>query len=154
MAKQSAADLKKEAQEWNDLIAKAKKKDLNFALAIGKEGGVVLAADMKKSSGVMLRQTKANGGSAKACQGVMAVSGKRIEFRVDTEDFPGELLSRSKKRLKAMKLGFKVAFVTPSGSAMGDEDDEADDPQPKGGPTKAPEIDDGAAERKSSLTAL
>ncbi len=133
MSKKSAAEIKEEAAEWGELITKARKRQLNFALVVGKAGGVVLAADPKKNANVMMRQAKANGGTAKGCQGVMTVKGKRIDFLVDGDPPPGSLLNQSKKHMKQLGMAFKVAFVLPSGEVIDDgeeDEDAASDPKP------------------------
>ncbi len=126
MSKKSAAEIKKEAAEWGEVITKARKRGLNFALVMGKTGGVVLAADPKKNADGMMRQAKANGGTAKGCQGLMTVKGKRIEFLVDGNPPPGSLLNHSKKHLKQLGMAFKVVFVLPSGEMIDDGEEDED----------------------------
>ena len=130
MSKKSAAEIKEEAAEWGELITKARKRELNFALVMGKSGGVVLAADLKKNATVMMRQAKANGGTAKGCQGLMAVTGKRIEFRAENDSLPGPLLNQTKKHMKQLGMAFKVVFVLPSGEVI-DDGEEDEDAAPK-----------------------
>ena len=134
MVKKTSQDIKVEAAELLGLITRMRKKDHNFALMLGKEGGVVLAADPKKSASAMWRQAKANGGSSKGCMGVASLKGKLIQFYPEGgEEPPKALYLKTKKHLKDLGLAFKVAFVLPDGAVVGGEDDEdAGEPTPKG----------------------
>lgn len=131
MPKKSAQQSKAEAAELTKLITKMRKKEHNFALTLGKEGGVVLAADPKKAASVMWREAKANGGTAKGCMGVATVEGKVIQFRPEGGDEPPKALYvGTKKYLKDLGLSFKVAFVLGDGSVIGDPLDDEDDAEP------------------------
>ncbi len=90
MAKKSASELKAEGADLSALIATARKRPLNFALLIGKEG-VVLEAHPTKGADVMRRLAKANGGGTRGTQGLMNVSGKVIELTAEEDDFPTTL---------------------------------------------------------------
>ncbi|MGB3280865.1 MAG: hypothetical protein WBA92_16885, partial [Pseudorhodobacter sp.] len=144
MAKKSASELKAEGADLGALIATARKRPLNFALLIGKEG-VVLEAHPTKGADVMRRMAKANGGGTRGIQGVMNVSGKVIELTSEDDDVPGTLAKSAKRHLKERGLAFKVAIILPSGERMDDgEDDGDDDAGPKltstpDGDTKDPE---------------
>ncbi|MEP1586724.1 MAG: hypothetical protein ABJR46_00095 [Tateyamaria sp.] len=133
MTKKTSQDLKAEAAELTGLITSMRKKEHNFALAIGKEGGVVLAADPKKGTSVMWRQVKANGGTTKGCMGVASVKGKLIQFRPEGgEEPPKALLLNTKKHLKTLGLAFKVVFILPDGAVVGeDSDDDTGTPAPE-----------------------
>lgn len=134
MTKKTSKDLKAEAAELTGLITSMRKKEHNFALAIGKEGGVVLAADPKKGTSVMWRQVKANGGTTKGCMGVASVKGKLIQFSPEGgEEPPKALLLNTKKHLKTLGLAFKVVFILADGAVVGeDNDDDAGTPAPEG----------------------
>ena len=152
MAKKSAKELKEEGAQLGALIAKARKKPHNFALVIAKDDGIVLEADPRKASSVMLRQAKSNGGTAKGVMGVMSVKGKVIQFSVEDPDGPPKvLLMQTKKHLKDRGLAFKVAFLLPGGDAIGDEDDEAEDVARK--PKKGKETTESAKDGKSASDA-
>ncbi|MEP4247026.1 hypothetical protein [Tateyamaria sp.] len=133
MTKKTSQDLKAEAAELTGLITSMRKKEHNFALAIGKEGGVVLAADPKKGTSVMWRQVKANGGTTKGCMGVASVKGKLIQFRPEGgEEPPKALLLNTKKHLKTLGLAFKVVFILPDGAVVGEDgDDDTGTPAPE-----------------------
>ena len=132
MAKKSSAELKAEGADLSALIATARRRPLNFAMLVGKEG-IVLEAHPTKGSDVMRRQAKANGGGAKGAQGVMTVSGKLIELTCETDDAPRNLGKLAKRHFKERGIAFKVVLILPGGERVVDEEDEDDE-----------EADDGA----------
>lgn len=136
MARKSTAELKAEGADLGILIANARKRPLNFALLIAKEG-VVLEAHLTKGADVMRRQAKANGGGPRGIQGLMNVVGKRIEFTSEDDDVPSTLAKATKRHLKDCGLFYQVVILLPSGEQMtdGESDDDdlpaADDPAPE-----------------------
>lgn len=173
MAKKTASELKAEGADLGALIATARKRPLNFALLIGKEG-IVLEAHPTKGADVMRRLAKANGGGTRGTQGVMNVSGKVIELTAEEDDFPTTLAKMAKRHLKERGLAFKVVIVLPSGERLGEDDDEEDGEEevgetddsaeaappatapeapPAGDAPPAPEAAPATEDRKAELTA-
>ena len=126
MARKSAAELKQEAAALNDVIAQGRKKALNFALIMGKDG-CALEAHPTKGADVMFRQAKAAAGGTRGTQGVMNVSGKVIEFTCESDDFPSSLPKAFKRHMKERGLAFKVAMILPGGETLTDGDDDDED---------------------------
>jgi len=122
MAKKSSAELKAEGAELSALVATARRRPMNFALLIGKEG-IFLEAHPTKAPDVMRRQAKANGGGPKGAQGVMAVSGKLIELTCETDDVPRNLGKLAKRHLAERGIAFKVVLILPGGERLEDEED-------------------------------
>ncbi|MFN4170631.1 MAG: hypothetical protein ACK4GW_02635 [Pseudorhodobacter sp.] len=128
MAKKSAAELKEEGTALNELIVQGRKRALNYALVMGKEG-CALDAHPTKGADVMWRQAKAAAGGTRGAQGVMNVVGKVIELACETEDFPGTLPKMFKRHLKERGLSFKVVMILPNGQRLddGEEDEDAEE---------------------------
>ena len=124
MARTPTIDPKVVASELKETLKLARKKDLNFALLIAKDG-MVLEAHPTKGSSVMRRQAKAKGAGPKGTEGVMNVSGKTINFKVEDDDFPGTLPKTTKKWLTSMGIQMKVLITLPGGVTLDDgEEDE------------------------------
>ncbi|MEM1428252.1 MAG: hypothetical protein AAGG09_02230 [Pseudomonadota bacterium] len=119
--KKSAAELKQEGVALGEQIAQARKKVVNFALSMGKEG-LVLETDLKKSPDVLWRAAKKLGGP-KGAQGQMKVTGKVIELTCVDDSAPTQLPKLAKKFLNERGQPYKVVMITPSGQ-IGDGDDE------------------------------
>ncbi|MBL4916153.1 hypothetical protein [Szabonella alba] len=128
MAKKTAAELKEEASALSDLIVQGRKRAMNYALVMGKEG-CALEAHPTKGPDVMWRQAKVAAGGTRGTQGVMNVSGKLIELNCETEDFPGTLPKLFKRHLKERGLSFKVVMILPNGSRLDDGEDEGEGTQ-------------------------
>ena len=129
MAKMTSNELAEEGKKLSDLIVKARKKPLNFALLLGKDR-VVLEASPLKGADIMRRQAKANGGGSKGTQGTMSVSGKVIELTCEDDNFPRSLGKTAKKYLKDCGIAMKVSLLLPNGEVIGDGDDTPDEEAP------------------------
>src|SRR6056297_1341970 len=117
-----------------DLIRTARKKPLNFAMLLAKEG-VVLEAHPIKGPDVMRRQAKAKGGSAKGTQGVMSVSGKLVELTCEDADFPRSLAKTAKRHFASLGVPAKIVMILPGGETIdADDEDEAQDDADAGTP--------------------
>lgn len=128
MAKKTAAELKDEGSALNDLIVQGRKKALNFALVMGKDG-CALEAHPTKGADVMWRQAKAAAGGTRGSQGIMNVVGKVIELACETEDFPGTLPKIFKRHLKERGLAYKVVMILPNGQRLDDGEDDEGGPE-------------------------
>ncbi len=132
--KKSPAELKAEGAAVSEQIALARKKTLNFALLMAKDG-LILETDMRKDSEILWRNAKkTGGGGSKGAKGTMQVNGKVIEFTCTDDSAPGQLPKLFKKFLSERGQAYQVVMVTPSG-ALGDSDgagdgpDQGDDPE-------------------------
>lgn len=120
--KKSPEDLKQEGVALSEQIAKARKKQMNFALLMGKEG-LVLETDHKKAPNVLWRRAKQNGGGAKGAQGRIKVSGKVIELYCEYDSAPKQLPKLFKKFLVERGQSFRVVLHTPTGTQTDDDED-------------------------------
>ncbi|MFN4171917.1 MAG: hypothetical protein ACK4GW_09205 [Pseudorhodobacter sp.] len=120
MAKKPGGD---EPQDMGEIIAMARKRQMNFAAVIGKEG-VAIAADPRKGPEVMWRQAKQQAGGTKGGMGTMNVSGKELHLQFVEDDFPGTLKKAIRKQLSQAGHKMKVIFVLADGSVEGDDDED------------------------------
>ncbi|QYK40377.1 MAG: hypothetical protein KF887_13210 [Paracoccaceae bacterium] len=118
-----------DAQDMATIIQQARKRAMNVALVIGKDG-LSVAADPRKAPEVMWREAKKLGGGSKGGMGVCNVVGKELQVQFLTDDFPATLLKALKQKLRDEGLKFKPVFIGPDGSRIGDDEDEdgAEDP--------------------------
>ena len=111
----------------------------------------------------MRRQAKAKGAGPKGTEGVMNVSGKTINFKVEDDDFPGTLPKTTKKWLTSMGIQMKVLITLPGGVTLDDgEEDEQTSADTLGGaednpPDLPPDASDDEsvdvlAERRALIT--
>lgn len=109
-----------------DLLREGKKRPLNFALLKTKEG-VVIKTDPKKSSEVMFRKAKEEGGMpAVSCQGTLTVEGKMIIMQALTDDVPRNLPKLTKRHFQNLGFKAKVQVRLPGGGTLDDEDEDED----------------------------
>ncbi|MEM0935151.1 MAG: hypothetical protein AAF865_01865 [Pseudomonadota bacterium] len=120
--KKTPAELKSEGVELGEQITLARKRPVNFALQIGKEG-LVLETDIKKGPDILWRNAKKNGGGPKGAMGTMTVKGKVIELTCADDSAPNQLPKLAKKWLNERGQAYKVIMITPSGE-VGDEDED------------------------------
>lgn len=125
--KRSAAELKEEGTALGAQIDVARKRPVNFALLMGKEG-LVLETDLKRNCEVLWRNAKKAGGGSKGAMGTMSVSGRVIELTCVDDSAPSHLPKLAKKWLTERGQPYKVTMITPSGS-VGDEHDEDEEKQ-------------------------
>ncbi len=133
--KKSAAELKEEGTALGTQIAVARKRPVNFALLMGKEG-LVLETDLKKNCEVLWRNAKKVGGGSKGAMGTMSVSGKVIELTCVDDSAPSHLPKLAKKWLTERGQPYKVIMNTPSGSVGDEDDDEEEETQAAGADRK------------------
>ncbi|MEM1431541.1 MAG: DUF4781 domain-containing protein [Pseudomonadota bacterium] len=140
----AALDEDGEPLDLGATIQLARKKPLNFACMLSDEG-VALVTDRRKQWGILVKQAKSAGGSAKGGWGTLAVEGKVVVLNC-VEDPPGTLARRLKLYLKANGQKFAVEIRSPSGTTHEPEEDADtatdDAPAPRGA--------DGSATRDRS----
>lgn len=100
------------AEDYGKLFATARKRPLNFAMMIGKDG-IVLEADPRKNTDILRKLAKQNGGGSRGAVGTMTVSGKLVELHVETDDVPGNLPDLAKKHFAAMGHMYRFEYVIP-----------------------------------------
>lgn len=122
---EDAAAGEDEEEEPSDLptvLKLARKKPLNFA-CLFSDDGVVLVTHRRKNWGILIKQAKGLGGSAKGGWGTLSVEGKQVVLSC-VEDPPGTLARRLKIKLRSEGQKYSVAVRSPSGEAVEPEDDE------------------------------
>ncbi|MEM6828059.1 MAG: hypothetical protein AAF553_08955 [Pseudomonadota bacterium] len=122
--KKSSAELKEEGIALGEQITLARKRTVNFALLMSKEG-LVLQTDVKKGPDILWRNAKKMGGGPKGAMGTMAVKGKVIELNCLDDSAPNQLPKLAKKWLAERGQAYKVIMITPSGEIGDEEGDEA-----------------------------
>lgn len=142
------------AQDIGEIVANARKRPMNFAAVIGKNG-VAIAADPRKGAEVMWRQAKEQAGGTKGAMGSMSITGKEMHLQVADEDFPGTLKKTIRKQLAQAGHKLKVIFMLADGSVVGGGDDDEDDEEESAahdGDFVGPPIVIGKEPEKSELT--
>lgn len=129
--KKSPAELKEEGEALSLALTAARKKELNFAMLIGKEG-IVFETDLRKAPDILWRNGKKAGGGPKGVKGQVRVKGKLVELICDSDDVPGVLVKTAKKHFAERGLAYKFQIITPSG-ASDDVADEDEDQSEDGG---------------------
>ena len=108
MAKRSKADIEKEATALKETVAKARKKPLNIAMLVSKEG-LAVASDLRKPTSVLVRAAKDAGGQpAKAAIGTLRVSGNKAELICENDRVPGTMAKIAKAWFN--EHGIKLTF--------------------------------------------
>ncbi|MFT5315681.1 MAG: hypothetical protein ACI9UK_001513 [Candidatus Krumholzibacteriia bacterium] len=121
--KKSPAELKTEGELLGKQLTEARKKQLNFALSIGKDG-LLFETDLKKNPDVLWRNAKKAGGGAKGGRGFINVKGKVVELTCDDDSVPKNLSQLAKKFFTERGQAYKFIIKTPSGEISDDDDEE------------------------------
>lgn len=121
-----AKDAESEAQDLSAIITLARKRPMNIALVIGKEG-LSIAADPRKPPEVMWREARKIGGGSKGGMGVCNVVGKEIQIQFMEDGFPVTLIKSFKQKLRDEGLKYLPVFLTPDGTRLSDGEDEGDE---------------------------
>lgn len=145
MAKPNKAKLKEEGVALKAMVKMARKRTLNFALFLGKDG-FVLETHPLKGTGVLRKLAKSNGGGAKGTMGQLVVDGKQLILSVE-EAPPGNFPKLLKTHLVTRGLAMKVVFKLPDGGVMddGEPSEEGDGPSATSAP---PETGGGSQQAK------
>ncbi len=123
--KPSPAELKKQGEELSKQVAEIRKKDVNFAMVLGKEG-VAFHTDRKKNPDILWRGAKAEAGGAKGAKGVVSMSGKVMVLDADDpSSVPGPLLKAAKKHFAERGVVLRIVLKDEEEPA-GDEDEDVD----------------------------
>ena len=117
-----------ELDELKASIAVAKKRDLNFAVCLGKKPeGTVMLTHRMKGPDILGKQAKRSGETPKVAFGTMRVKGKDMMLTC-TDDPPAGAAKKTKDFLsKAVGLKMKVVLLSAEGEVLEETADEADD---------------------------
>ncbi|MFQ6540204.1 hypothetical protein [Aphanothece stagnina] len=121
MAAKPAAD---GGMSLEDILVMARKREMNVAMVIGKDG-LSVAGDPRKPPEVMWREAKKAGGGAKGGMGICTVEGKELHFRLMNDDAPATLKKALKVKLRDAGLKYKVVLILPDGTVDGDDEEGA-----------------------------
>ncbi len=143
-----AEDTEDEEEEPSDLptvLMLARKKPLNFACMLA-DSGVVLVTHRRKNWGILVKQAKGLGGSAKGAWGTFSVEGKQVVLTCE-EDPPGTLARRLKIKLRDEGQKYAVVIRSPAGEAVDADEDEEGEETAAG--TAAPGVEDAQDQASS-----
>ncbi len=151
MAKKlSPADLKKQGEELSKQVAEIRKKDLNFAMVMGKEG-VAFHTDRKKNPDILWRGAKSEAGGAKGAKGTVSMSGKVMVLDADDPgSVPGPLLKAAKKHFS--DRGVVLRIMLKGQEEPEDDEDDADTAATAKAAKRADEKPQDAAPKRSEPT--
>ncbi len=132
-----------DVDELKSQIAIARKRDLNFALCLGKKPeGTVLLTHKIKNAEILRKQAKKAGETAKIAFGIMRVKSKDVMFTCEDKP-PSGIARKSKEFFKTIGLQMKVKILDPSGQILEDDGDADEDGQQQ--ISEAQDIDPNAA---------
>lgn len=118
--KPSPAELKKQGEDLSKQIADIRKKDLNFAMIMGKDA-LAFVTDRKKNPDILWRQAKGEVGGSKGAKGVVSMSGKLLVLDADDpSSVPGPMLKAAKKYFSDRGVALRIVL-------KGEEEAEADE---------------------------
>ena len=132
MAKPDPKQLKKEGEDLKALFAKIKKKQHNCAILMAKDG-MVIEAHIKKSSEILLKLAKKNGGSAKGAWGTVTMDGQTLKLDPINDKVPGNLPKLFKSYLGARGLKFRLEIIEPGKTEDSSEQVAAEEQAPSQG---------------------
>lgn len=113
--RRTAEQLKQEGIALESQIADARRRPMNFAWLIGKDG-LFLQTDLKKPPEVLWRRARESGGGAKGVRGQITVTGRTIRLACDTDDVPAQLPTLARRFLSERGLVYEIALETPTGA--------------------------------------
>ncbi|MEM1431407.1 MAG: hypothetical protein AAGG09_18280 [Pseudomonadota bacterium] len=126
--------------EMEGLIAVARKRELNFAICLGKKPeGTIFLMHRKKDGTILARNAKKAGESPKLAWGTCSVKGKKINLTC-AEDPPPNTARAMKMFLKDQGFPFKVVILDALGNEI-ESDGEDDEQEADGITADAPELD-------------
>lgn len=111
-----------------DAMRLGRTRELFFVAGLAKGGTAALVADPRKGGMALFNRAKDQHegmSRAKSVTGVLTVSGKELDLRVEDAEIPGPLKKAMKKMLKEAGMPMKIVFRLPDGQteeeAEGDE---------------------------------
>lgn len=117
-----------------DAVRLGRTRELFFVAGIAKGGTAALVADPRKGGMALFNRAKdQNEGMsrAKSVTGVLTVSGKELDLRLEDAEIPGPLRKAMKKMLKEAGMPMKIVFRLPDGQT--EEEAEGDEAEAQGG---------------------
>ncbi len=137
-----------ELAELQSLIQVARKRDVNFAVCMGKKPeGTIFYMHRKKDFGILARLAKKAGETAKLAFGTCSVKGKILKLGCE-EDPPTAMARHMKLFLKENGMPFKVAILDRYGEEIESSGDEDEEELEATGAAPGPEEDENAAAAK------
>ncbi|MEM6371454.1 MAG: hypothetical protein AAF727_01555 [Pseudomonadota bacterium] len=122
--KPTPAELKIEGEALSKQIADIRKKDLNFAMVLGKDT-VAFVTDRKKNCDILWRTAKKDAGGAKGCKGTVSMSGKVMVLDPDDpSSVPGPLVKAARKYFADRNNPIRI-MIKGEEEPEDDEDEEA-----------------------------
>lgn len=116
------ADASGEEVDLKTVFKTARRRPLNFALLVGKDG-LVLETHLKRPPEALRRAAKQKGGGHKGAVGQMAVNGQIVELRCVNENVPRNLPKLARKHFTAQGFKFRFSVVLPGGEVIGDAEE-------------------------------
>lgn len=142
------ADLQSEARELKEFIAKARKRPVNFAIALGQgKGDPAFILHLKKNPKVLRKLAKAETKNAKGAHGEMTVDSQDVVLACQN-DPPSVLLKIMKRYFKDRRLPYRPVIKLPDGTILAE--DAADRDEGPGTPAKRLASGDVAAREGTS----
>ncbi|MEM6739231.1 MAG: hypothetical protein AAF646_03885 [Pseudomonadota bacterium] len=112
--------------EMESLIQVARKREVNYAICMGKNPeGTIFMLHRKKKAEILARLAKREGETAKLAYGTCQVKGKKIFLRA-MEDPPPAMARQMKVFLKDNGIPFKVTILDANGNEIDNDGDEGD----------------------------
>ena len=116
-----------ELAEMESLIGVARKRDLFFAVCMGKKPeGTIFMMHRMKDSGILARNAKKAGETAKIAWGTVRVKGKKIMLQCEEEP-PANMARGMKMFLKDQGIPLKVSILDRYGEELESDGDEDED---------------------------
>ncbi len=150
-AKELAKDV---VDQLKSAIADARKRELSFALCLGKEAATtVLATHKTKNAEAMKREAKQAGETNKLAWGTMAVEGKIVKLSCVDPDIPAGLARKTRELLKLAGVKSKIQLLDAEGNLLEEDADPEDTDGPEGAAVD-PAAEKWAAEKARLQAAL
>ena len=110
-----------------DAVRLGRTRELFFVAGLAKGGTAALVADPRKGGTALFNRAKDQHegmSRAKSVTGVLTVSGKELDLRVEDAEIPGPLKKAMKKMLKEAGMPMKIVFRLPDGQTEEEADDD------------------------------
>lgn len=126
-------------KELKDAIRLAKKREINFAICLGKKtDGMVIITDRIKEAAALARQAKKEGETPKIACGKMTVDGREMQLTCESTP-PSGMARKTREYLKSSaNLAMKVILLSAGGEVL-EADGEAEEEEASAQDTEAPD---------------
>ena len=136
-------------KELKDAIRLAKKREINFAVCLGKKSeGTVILTDRIKEAAALARQAKKEGETPKIASGKMTVDGREMQLTCESTP-PSGMARKLREYFKnSVGLAMKVTLLSAGGDVLeADGEAEEEDAPEQAGETPDPRAQDWAQKR-------